>query len=78
MKKALKILGWLMILAIGVGGTVYLLAWKSPDYFIAKKHSNSIYLPFKNYKADHKKPYIVEQKNLVIFGAEHTRNRKDV
>jgi len=78
MKKALKILGWLLILAIGVGGTVYLLAWKSPDYFIAKTHSKSSYLSFKNYKADHKKPYIIEQKNLVIFGAEHTRNRKDV
>jgi hypothetical protein len=78
MKKALKILGWLLIIAIGIGGTVYLLAWKSPDYFVAKKHSTSVYLPFKNYKADHKKPYIIEQKNLVVFGAEHTRNRKNV
>lgn len=77
MKKALKILCWLLILAIGVGGTIYLLAWKSPDYFVAKTHSKSVYLPFKNYKADHKKPYIIERKNLVIFGAEHTRNRKD-
>jgi hypothetical protein len=32
MKKVLKILGWLVILAIGVGGSVYLLAWKSPYY----------------------------------------------
>ena len=77
MKKALKILGWLLILAIGIGGTVYMLAWKSPDYFVAKTTSKSVYLPFKDYKADHKKPYIVERKNLVIFGAEHTRNRKD-
>jgi hypothetical protein len=42
-----------------------------------KPIDKSVYLPFKNYRADHRKPYIIEQKNLVIFGAEHTRDRKD-
>ena len=77
MKKALKILSWLLILAIGVGGSIYMLAWKSPPYYIAKKSSSIDYLSFENYQANHRKPFIIEQKNLVIFGAEHTRNRKD-
>jgi hypothetical protein len=77
MKKAFKFLGWLLLIIILLGGAVFLIAWKSPKYYIAKNHGNYTYLAFEDYKAEHPKPYIIEQKNLVIFGAEHTRNPKD-
>jgi len=77
MKKLLKILGLLVLTAVVLGGAVFLLAWKSPKYYIAKSSTNAQYLLFKSYKADHAKPYIIETANVVIFGAEHTRDAKD-
>jgi hypothetical protein len=74
MKKLFKFLGWLVLFILIIGGTVFLLAWKSPKYYIVQSHTNSPYIPFKNYTAGHAKPYVIEQKNLVIFGAEHTRD----
>ena len=78
MKKAFKLIGWLLLIAVVLCGTVFLIAWKSPKYYVATNHSAHTYIPFKNYKANHRKPYIIVQKNLVLFGAEHTRNPKDV
>jgi hypothetical protein len=77
MKKFFKILGLLFLTAVVLGGAVFLLAWKSPKYYVAKSSAPAQYLQFKNYKANHTKPYIIETNNLVIFGAEHTRDPKD-
>ena len=77
MKKLFKFFGWLVLIILLLGGAVFMLAWKSPKYYIVQDHNNNVYLPFKNYKADHSKPYIIEQKNFVVFGAEHTRNPND-
>jgi hypothetical protein len=77
MKKALKFFGWLLLLVVALGGIIFLIAWKSPKYYTVQNHSEQSFIPFKNYTTNHTKPYIIEQKSLVIFGAEHTRNPKD-
>lgn len=77
MKKLLKILGLLLLTAVVLGGAVFLLAWKSPKYYLPKSSSSAPYLLFKNYRANHPKPYIIETANIIIFGAEHTRDPKD-
>jgi hypothetical protein len=74
MKKVLKIIGYLVLFAVILGATIFLIAWKSPKYYEVKSRTTAAYLPFKDYTANHKKPYLIEQDKLVIFGAEHTRD----
>ena len=77
MKRALKILGWLIGVAVLVCGTIFLVAWKSPKYYKVKEYGTAgPILPFKQYDGNHPRPYIVEQKEVLVFGAEHTRDPK--
>lgn len=78
-KKIFKGLAWLLGIVILLAGIVYLVAWKSPDYYKAASCSNSKIVPFSNYDSisDHPRPLIVENKGVVVFGATHTRDPKD-
>lgn len=60
-------------------GVVYLVAWKSPEYYKVGDCSANTIIPFSQYGsiADHPRPMILENENLVIFGATHTRDPKD-
>lgn len=78
MKKVFKIAGWLLVIVAVLMGTVYLVAWKSPPYYtlgnvITIKDSIT---PFASYHliSGHARPYVIEGKNFVIIGAEHTRD----
>lgn len=75
MKKALKIIGGLLALAVVVCGTIFLVAWKSPKYYTVKDyHTAGPYIPFSRYDANHPRPYVVEEDSVLIFGTEHTRD----
>ena len=74
MKKFLRITGLLLLIIVLIGGIIFIVAWKSPKYYLVKSQTTASYLPFKDYTADHKKPYIIERDNVVIFGAEHTKD----
>jgi hypothetical protein len=59
---------------------IYLVAWKSPDYYQTSSACNTVtIIPFSQYGtiADHARPLILEKKNVVVFGATHTRDPKD-
>lgn len=78
MKKVFRIAIWLWVIVIVLSGTIYLIAWKSPRYY-RLSHTTMVrdsITPFGNYPliAGHPRPYILEGKSFVIFGAEHTRN----
>lgn len=78
MKKVFKVAAWLFAIIIVLLGMVYLIAWKSPRYY-RLSHTITIrdsITSFGNYPliAGHPRPYIIEGKNYVIFGAEHTRD----
>jgi hypothetical protein len=80
MKKVFKIAVWLLVIVIVLLGTVYLIAWRSPQYYTLKTvviTGDSI-TPFSSYPliAGHPRPYIIEGKNFVIIGATHTRDPK--
>lgn len=77
MKKVFKFLGWTLFLVVLPGGILFLIAWKSPEYYEVKNHGNHPFISFKDYTANHPKPFVIEQKNLVVFGAAHTRDPKD-
>ena len=78
MKKALKVAGWLLVIIIVLLGTVFIVAWKSPKYYTLNKVivSRDSITPFASYHliAGHPRPYIIEGKNFVIMGAQHTRD----
>jgi hypothetical protein len=78
MKRVFKILGLMAALAVLVCGTIFAVAWKSPKYYIVKDYQTAgPYLPFSQYQVNHPKPFVVEEKGVLIFGAEHTRDPKD-
>lgn len=77
MRKWLPRLVFVSILTLAI---IYLVAWKSPKYYIPQtvfNPSDSIIL-FEQYTGGHERPFIVKSNNAVIFGATHTRNPKDV
>ena len=78
MRKALKIGGWFTTILVAGAGILFFVAWKSPKYYkvqnlLSESHSC---IPFGLYTGEHPRPYIVEAKNAVIFGAAHTRDPK--
>lgn len=79
MKKIFKATAWLLGIVILLMGVVYLIAWKSPQYYTAAQCSNSNIVPFSLYDsiADHQRPLIIENNKLVVFGASHTKDPKD-
>ena len=77
MKKILKLTAWLAGIIVLALGLIFLISWKSPKYYtLQQKHQPYQYTPFKNYNSEHPRPFIVEQGNVLVFGAEHTRNPK--
>lgn len=79
-RKLLKVTAWLLAAIVLTMGAIYLVAWKSPDYYRPAACSGSInIIPFSKYGtiADHARPLILENKNVVVFGATHTRDPKD-
>ena len=77
MKKLLKLTAWVAGIVVVALGFTFLIAWKSPEYYTLKQnHQPYPYTPFKNYNSEHPRPLIVEGRNVVVFGAEHTRNPK--
>jgi hypothetical protein len=79
-RKIIKVAAWFLGGVVLIMGTIYLVAWKSPEYYPAANCSNSItIIPFSKYGtiADHPRPLILENKNVVVFGATHTRDPKD-
>lgn len=78
MKKAFKSLGWVLLIVIVIGATIFVMAWKSPQYYTVKTApAQTSIIPFKQYQPDHVRPFVVRSQQAVIFGAEHTRNPSD-
>ena len=78
-KKIAKAFAWLLGVVILLAGVVYLVAWKSPEYYKAADCTAGNIVPFSKYDSisDHPRPLIMENKNYVVFGASHTRDPKD-
>lgn len=81
MKKVLKATLYIFIILVALMAVVYTWAWKSPSYYtITGTYSaKDSVIPFKDYHLvnDHARPFVVEGKNYVIFGASHTRDPQD-
>lgn len=58
---------------------VYLMAWKSPKYYIptTSYHTADSIVPFEKYTGEHERPFIIKQKRALIFGATHTKDPND-
>ena len=77
MKKILKGTAWVAGIIVVTLGIIFLMAWKSPQYYtLQQNHQPYAYTPFKNYNGEHPRPLIVEGNQVLVFGAEHTRNPK--
>jgi hypothetical protein len=74
MKKWIKIAGMILFLAVLIMGTIFLVAWRSPKYYVAGMSEQADIIPFSTYTADHPKPYVIARKDFVVFGAEHTKD----
>lgn len=75
MKRVLKVAGWIVGVVLLICGTIFVVAWKSPKYYIVKDYQTAgPYLPFSQYVVNHPKPFVVEEDGVLIFGAEHTRD----
>lgn len=76
MKRVFKFLAWLVAIVVVLCAAVFFIAWKSPKYYVVQQPpaAPASFLPFKDYTVNHPKPYIVQKNNLVVFGAEHTRD----
>lgn len=77
-RKIVKVLALALAIIAALLGFVYLIAWKSPQYYTLTTPSpqHDTIIAFKDYHlvADHPRPYIVEGKQFIIFGSEHTRD----
>ncbi len=79
MKKPLKIIAFILVGVVILLTIIYLIAWKSPPYYLvvqsSQVFSDSI-ISFKNYDLinDHARPYILSDSSFIIFGAEHSRD----
>jgi hypothetical protein len=74
MKRFFKISAWTLLAIVILLGVVFIFSWKSPRYYVAAAHTTKTFTPFKDYNPDHARPYIIHKNNLVIFGAEHTKD----
>lgn len=79
LRKIFKVTVWFLGFVIILMGIIYLVAWKSPAYYRVSDCGPDAIIPFNQYDsiADHPRPMILESKNVVIFGATHTRDPKD-
>lgn len=69
---------WLFIIIICL--TLYLIAWKSPEYYIVSGNpSTDSIIPFRSYShiINHQRPFIISSPGKYsIFGSSHTRDPK--
>lgn len=76
--KILKTTLWLISAAIALLATIYLVAWKSPAYYppTTCTDTDPRIIPFSRYDSisDHPRPLILQNANVVVFGATHTRD----
>jgi hypothetical protein len=77
MKKPFKILGYLLLTLAFTLGVIFLVAWRSPKYYTPQQAVTAPYLPFAQYTGDHDRPFVITKGNVVIFGAEHTKDPRD-
>lgn len=78
MKRIWKIGAGLIGILVLACGIVFIVAWKSPKYYVVKDyHGAGPFLPFRQYNGNHPRPYVVERGGVLIFGAQHTRNPED-
>lgn len=80
LRKAARVAVLVCAFLIVILGIIYLVAWKSPDYYRTSEACSTVtIIPFSQYGtvADHARPMVLEQKNVVVFGATHTRDPKD-
>jgi hypothetical protein len=81
MKKILKIFLISAALLLLLLLAVFIISWKSPDYYKPEsvKTSPINIIPFENYGSisNHARPFILNSTDYVIFGAEHTMDPDD-
>lgn len=69
---------WGIAIIASLLGTIYLVAWKSPKYYVLAQQpgTKDSIVPFRDYSAyaNHPRPFIVEGENYVIIGAPHTKD----
>ena len=80
-KTIIRILVISALSIVSLLGLIYLIAWKSPDYYVVSVQpagKDSI-IHFSNYDSvsDHERPFVLHRENVLVFGAEHTRDAKD-
>lgn len=75
----MKILRNSLFVAVLIMAIIYLVAWKSPKYYKVTQPYNTAdsIIPFHLYTGQHDRPYIIRTNDLVVFGAQHTRNPND-
>lgn len=80
-KKLFRFSGWIILLLIVLCGIIYVVAWKSPGYYIVTGNpSTDSIIPFKKYGEiiDHRRPFIISAPGkYCIVGSTHTRDPKE-
>ena len=79
MKKLFKIVAWMVAVVVAFCAIIFLVAWKSPKYYVAQNvhPASGNFIPFSKYNGEHPRPYIIRSQQAVVFGAEHTRDAAD-
>lgn len=77
MKKLLRLAGYSVGTFLLLLVLVFVIAWKSPAYYVPKTQGAYAILPFRNYTGDHPCPYVLQRPQLLLFGGAHTRDPKD-
>jgi hypothetical protein len=80
LRKLARVTVLLLSFLVVIMAIIYLVAWKSPDYYKTGDACSTVtIIPFSQYGtiADHARPMILEKRNVVVFGATHTRDPKD-
>jgi hypothetical protein len=77
MKKFFKITGICIIILLLAAGVIFVIAWKSPKYYVPKTMARYPVVPFRSYTGEHPRPFVIRRDGLVLFGGAHTRNPQD-
>ena len=80
--RAIKALSYILGGCAVLAGTVFLVSWKSPPYYIVERPVEARYeaiVPFAEYGTiiGHERPLVIRTDSLTVFGAEHTRDPGD-
>src|SRR5262245_36132993 len=79
-----KVLRWGVVCTVAVAGVLALLTftyfWRSPAYYDAPTIAGEIedrIIGQAEYSEDHDSPFFFRAGNVVVFGAEHTKDPND-